>query len=61
MHQIIVRLLVIAAICDLGIMLTSDDLVTKQGLTKLQKATVQVSKISWKPISIFEKEAKKFR
>lgn len=61
MNDIIIKILIAAALLDLGFSLKDLDYRSGQCLAKLQRASIQATKIDWKPISVFPEEAKKFR
>ena len=61
MYQLLVRLMIATAIFELGFSASEfKNCLTRQCLQKIEKATRIVSKIEWKPISVFHKEAKRF-
>lgn len=54
MYTILVRLLVMAALLDLGISLAKiDKCDSRLCLMEVQKASLKVLKIEWKPIRVF--------
>jgi hypothetical protein len=53
MEKLLVRLMVIAAIAQLGMALKTPK--------DFEKAARVVSKVNWKPISVFPEEAKRLR
>ena len=62
MYNLLVKLMVLSALFQLGIS-TKDYLScsSKNCSKRLEKASRDVLKINWKPISIFPEEAKRFR
>lgn len=60
MNDIIIKILIAAALLDLGFSLKDLDCRSGQCLAKLQRASLQTTKIDWKPISIFPEEARRF-
>jgi hypothetical protein len=62
MYSLYLRLIVVAALLDLGWTAKNlNECPSRQCLVQLQKASQQVLKIHWKPISVFPEEAKRFR
>lgn len=61
MNDIIIKILIGAALLDFGFTLKDLDCRSGQCLANLQRASLQAVKIDWKPISLFPEEAKKFR
>lgn len=61
MNNLLIKILVTAAILDLGLSLKDLDCHDRQCIAKLQKASLQVTKIDWKPISVFPEEAARLR
>ena len=62
MYDALVKLIVLAAILQLG--LSASDFIesgTARGSKRLNEASRRVLKIDWKPISVFPEEAKRFR
>ena len=55
MYTLLLRLMFISALIQLGLNITT---LTP---TKLERASRDVLRIDWKPISVFPEEAKKFR
>jgi len=60
MNDIIIKILIAAALLDFGFSLKDLDCRSGQCLAKLQLASLQVAKIDWKPISVFPEEAVRF-
>lgn len=62
MYKILLRLIVGAALLELGVTWSQlDDCSGRACWTQLQRASLQVLQIDWKPISVFPKEARRFR
>jgi len=53
MYTLLIRLMAIAALTQLGITLAS--------FTRIEKASRDVLRVDWKPISVFPGETKRFR
>ncbi len=53
MYNLLVKLMLIAALVQLGISVTQ--------VHKVERAAREIVKIHWKPISVFHDEAKRFR
>ena len=56
MYTLLVRLMLMAAMLELGLTLTDLSNPQKMGLASRKVLTIQ-----WKPISVFPEEAKRFR
>lgn len=62
MYNIIIKLIIAAALLDLGISSSKmEDCSSLACWSQIQKASHKVIKIYWKPISVFPEEAKRFR
>ena len=62
MYNIIIKLIVAAALLDLGISISKiEDCSSRVCWNQIQKASHKVIKIDWKPISVFPEEVKRFR
>lgn len=62
MYQIPIKLIIAAALIDLGISFSQfEDCSSRQCWTQIQKSSRRATHIDWKPISVFPEEAKKFR
>lgn len=62
MYNILIKLIVAATLIELGMNISSfKDCPSRACLIRIEKASRQVLKINWKPISIFPEEAKKYR
>ena len=61
MYGIMVRVIVGAALFQLGLTVSSEDLGSRSGLGKIEAASRKILLIHWKPISIFLLEARRFR
>lgn len=61
METLLVRLMFLTALFQLGYAVSDlDNCHTRQCVQKIEKASRDVLKITWKPISIFPEEAKRF-
>lgn len=62
MYSLLIRLMAVAALTQLGISLaTFHDCRSKSCLARVEKASRDVLRIDWKPVSVFYGEAKRFR
>jgi hypothetical protein len=62
MLSLLIRLMVLAALTQLGITLASfRDCRSRQCFARIEKASRNVLRVDWRPISIFPEEARKFR
>ena len=62
MYALLVRLMLIASLTQLGITLAGfRDCRSRACLVRVEKATRDVLSVDWKPISVFQEEAKRFR
>ena len=62
MYSILIKLIVAAALLDLGISFSKmEDCSSRQCWTQIQKVSRKATHIDWKPISVFPEEAKRFR
>lgn len=62
MYSLLVKLMVLAALLQLGISLADWERCSSRGcLTTLATKTRPILKIRWKPISLFPEEAKRFK
>lgn len=62
MYSLLIKLMVIAALMELGISLSEfSDCNSRECIQKIEKRSRDVLKIDWKPISVFLKEAQRFR
>jgi hypothetical protein len=62
MYNILIKLIIAAALVDLGINLSKlEDCSSRQCWTQIQKTSRKATQIDWKPISVFPEEAKRFR
>ncbi len=62
MCDLLVRLMVLAALAQLGISLASfRECRSGQCLARVEKASRDVLSVDWKPISVFPEEGRKFR
>jgi|GEM_PF-852172 len=61
MYNLLVKLMVIAALLELGISLADfEDCHSRRCIFQLEKRSRDILKIEWKPISVFPEEAKRF-
>jgi hypothetical protein len=61
MYNLLIKLMVLAALLELGISLADWKGCNSRGcLLKLERRSREVLKINWKPISVFPEEAKRF-
>lgn len=61
MYVIMIRIIVLAALIELGLSAQSlKDCLPRQCLGQLHKAFMQITNVDWKPISVFPNEAKRF-
>ncbi len=60
MDNIIIRILLTAAFLQLGLSAKDFDLSSVSSLKNLRRASLQVLKIDWKPISVWPEDAVKF-
>jgi len=62
MYNLIIKLMVIAALMKLGISIEEFAFChSKRCTSRIEKASRDVLKIDWKPISVFPEEAQRFR
>ncbi len=62
MYNILIKLIITAALVDLGISVSQlEDCSSRRCWTQIQKASRKAIQIDWKPISVFPKEAQRFR
>lgn len=62
MYNILIKLIIAAALVDIGISFSKlEDCSSRQCWTQIQKASREAIRIEWKPISVFPEEAKRFR
>jgi hypothetical protein len=62
MYTLLVRLMLLAALAQFGISLSSfRDCGSRGCLARIEKASRDVLKVDWKPISVFPEEGKRFR
>jgi len=61
MYDILVKLMVFAALLELGISLTEwEGCRSRECLVQLERKSREVLKIDWKPISVFLEEARRY-
>ncbi len=62
MYNLLIKLFIAAALLELGMSVSSfDDCPSRACLARIDRASRKVLKIDWKPISVFPREAKRFR
>lgn len=62
MYRILIRLILIATLLEFGMSAKSlTDCRAGHCIAHLQKASMRLTKIEWKPISIFNEEAERFK
>ena len=62
MYNILIKLIIGAALIELGLTATKIGDCSSRGCwSQLQKASRQVLKVDWKPISVFPEEARRLR
>ena len=62
MYDLLIKLMLISALAQFGISLfEAETCHSVQCAMKIEKASREVLKIDWKPISIFPKEARRFK
>ena len=61
MLKLLIRLMVLAALTQLGITVASfRDCRSRRCLARIEKASREVLRVDWRPISVFPEEARKF-
>jgi hypothetical protein len=60
MYNLLIKLIIIAALAELGMSLRDIDCHSRACVQQLEKRSRDVLRIQWKPISMFPEEAKKF-
>jgi hypothetical protein len=61
MYEIMIKLMVAAALLQLGMTLSKPkDIASRSGMARIERASRQVLHVDWKPISVFPEEAKRF-
>ncbi len=61
MYDYLVKLMLLAALAEIGMSLFDFETChTQQCLQQVEKASRDILKIDWKPVSIFPEEAKRF-
>lgn len=62
MYNLLVKLMVLAALLELGISLADwENCRSRDCRSQLERKAREVQKIDWRPISVFPEEAKRFR
>lgn len=62
MYQLLIRLMFVAAIIEFGFSLNEiSECRSVSCASLIERATLDVLRIDWKPISVWPEEAKKFR
>ncbi len=62
MYSLLIRLMAVAALTQLGISLaTFRDCRSRPCFARIEKASRELLRVDWKPVSVFPSEAKRFR
>lgn len=62
MYNVLIKLIVVASLLELGISVSKiGDCSSRACRSELQRAANKVLRIDWRPISVFPKEAERFR
>lgn len=62
MYEMMVKLIVAAALLELGVTLShSGGCGSRECLGRIERASRQVLRVDWKPISVFPEEARRFK
>jgi hypothetical protein len=62
MYNVLIKLIISAALLDLGISISKMEYCSsRECWTQFQQASLKAIQIDWKPISVFSVEAKRFR
>lgn len=62
MYSLLIKLMLIAAIAELGLSISDvTNCSSKQCAKRIEQASHDVLRIDWKPISVWPEEAKRFR
>lgn len=62
MYEIMIKLIVAAALLELGLTFSRPgECESRECIGRLERASRQVLKVDWKPISVFPEEARRFR
>ena len=62
MENLLVKLMVIAALAQFGLTLSHvESCHSRQCLQQIEKHSRDILSVDWKPLSVFPKEAKRFR
>jgi hypothetical protein len=62
MYQLLIRLMLISALFELGIAVSDfKNCHSRQCLRHVEKASRAILKVDWKPVSVFQNEAKRFQ
>jgi hypothetical protein len=62
MESLLVRLMILAAVGELGLAAFGGGIcMSKACLANIDRASRNISRIDWKPISVFPEEAKRFK
>lgn len=62
MYSLLIKLMVLAALMELGISVSEfENCHSRDCIQQVEKRSRDVLKIDWKPISLFPKEAQRFR
>ena len=62
MYGVLIKLIVVVSLMELGITFSrSGDCVSRVCWTRLQRASREVVRVEWRPISVFPEEGRRFR
>jgi len=62
MYNLLIKLMLIAALAELGFSLSQvEKCRSKECAMRIERASRDVLRVDWKPISVFPEEAKRFR
>jgi len=62
MYEITIKLIVAAALLELGhAAVRHGDIASRAGINRIERASRQVLRVDWKPISVFPEETARFR
>ena len=62
MYNLLIKLMFIAALAELGLTLSSfEKCKSRECAQQIEKASRDVLRVEWRPISIFPEEGKRFR
>ena len=61
MYDLLIKLMLAAALTQLGLSIADVECRGRSCAQRLEKASRDVLRVDWKPISVFPEEAKRFR